>query len=80
MADYPYHEETVRAIIARLETSKYRVHKGAANIIADEFLPDGRVHRARIIAQNNGWPVDAVLAGLRLGTSEAKSPSEADNG
>jgi len=66
-ADYPYDEATVQAIVARLAASKHRVHQGAANIVAEEFLPDGRVHRARIIAREKGWPLEAILEGMRLG-------------
>ena len=69
--DWPWHEPTVLAIVQRLEASPHRVHQGAANIIADEFLPDGRIAKAFKMAADKGWPKEAVLAGLEL-AKEAK--------
>ena len=66
-ADQPYDERTVRAVIALLEASKHNVHKGAARRVAEFFLPDGRIERARIIAAEKGWPIEAVLAGVDIG-------------
>lgn len=78
--DYPYDEATVRAIVARLEASKHRVHQGAANIIADEFLPDGRFHKARVIARTNSWPEEAVIAGLNLALEPKAMTPMSDKG
>lgn len=65
-AGEPYDERTVRAIVATLEASKHNVHKGAAKLVAENFLPDGRIERARKIAIENGWPIEAVLAGISI--------------
>ena len=64
--EWPWDERTARAIVGRLEASPHRVHQGAANIIASEFLPDGTVGRAMKLAAERGWPQEAVLAGLKL--------------
>lgn len=66
MSAEPYDERTTKAIVEFLEASKHRVHRGAAKSVAEHFLPDGRIAEAERIAQDNGWPVEAVLAGLRL--------------
>jgi hypothetical protein len=66
LADWPWHEPTARAIVERLLASPHRVHQGAANIIAAEFLPDGTVGKAVQLAAEKGWPKEAVLAGLQL--------------
>jgi len=65
---HPYDERTVRAVIELLKSSKHNVHHGAAKRVAEYFLPDGRIDRARAIAKDNGWPVEAVLAGVGMGS------------
>lgn len=67
---WPHHEPTVRAIIERLQASKHQVHRGAAMLVAAEFLPDERTSQAEEIAAANGWPAEAVLAGLHLGKQQ----------
>lgn len=71
-AGEPYDERTVRAIVATLAASKHNVHKGAAKLVAENFLPDGRIERARKLAAENGWPIEAVLAGISI---QAPTPS-----
>jgi len=66
-ADWPYHSPTVIAIVERLRRSKYRVHHGAANLVAEEFLPDPRVAQVEQLAHEHGWPAEAVMAGFQLG-------------
>jgi hypothetical protein len=70
--DWPWDEKTARAIVQRLESSPHRVHQGAANIIAAEFLPDGTIGKAVQLAAERGWPKEAVLAGLQLAKEQAK--------
>lgn len=67
-AGQPYDERTVRAVVALLNASKYNVHHGAAKRVAEYFLPDGRIAKARAIAAEKGWPIDAVLAGIGIGS------------
>jgi hypothetical protein len=72
-AGQPYDERTVRAVIALLNASKHNIHLGAAKRVAEYFLPDGRIERARLVATEKGWPLDAVLAGLEIGNGGSKS-------
>jgi hypothetical protein len=65
-AGQPYDERSVRAVVAFLEASPHQVHKGASKKVAEHFLPDGRLDRARAIAEEKGWPLDAVLAGISM--------------
>ena len=70
-AGKPYDERTVHAIVKLLEGSKHNVHKGAAKLVAEYFLPDGKIEVARRLAAEKGWPIEAVLAGAMIGSPGA---------
>jgi hypothetical protein len=70
--DWPWDEATVKAVVKRLESSPHRVHQGAANIILNEFSQEGEAYRAIKLAEENGWPREAVLAGFELARKAAK--------
>lgn len=66
MSDWPWDEPTVMAIVKRLEGSPHRVHQGAANIVLAEFSQEGETYKAIKLAEEKGWPKEAVLAGFEM--------------